>query len=105
MTTASFSTALFIAIISAIIAFASGIGPYFWAKFSQTQRERITFLVKTAVELAEQTIVGEKAGAERYEFVEAWLKDRGIEISSEELKAYIESAVYSLKSHVTAVKN
>ena len=57
--------------------------------------------METAVKAAEQTIKGDKKGVERkaevIDLVTAWLVERGINISSEQLDSLIEAAVYGLK--------
>jgi hypothetical protein len=51
--------------------------------------------VKIAVKAAEQIYNGDKQGAEKFEYVKAWISKK-FQISEKDLKNLIESAVYEI---------
>ena len=75
--------------------------PYLKTLKEDRRYAQILDMVEVAVRAAEQTIKGAGKGIEKKEKVEniiyAWLMERGIEISTEQINQLIECAVYQLK--------
>lgn len=75
--------------------------PYLKTLKEDRRYAQILDMVDVAVRAAEQTIKGAGKGIEKKEKVEniiyAWLMERGIEISTEQINQLIECAVYQLK--------
>lgn len=75
--------------------------PYLKTLKEDRRYSQILEMVDVAVRAAEQTIKGAGKGVEKKEKVEniiyAWLMERGIEISTEQINQLIECAVYQLK--------
>lgn len=75
--------------------------PYLKTLKEDRRYSQIFEMVDVAVRAAEQTIKGAGKGVEKKEKVEniiyAWLMERGIEISTEQINQLIECAVYQLK--------
>lgn len=82
-----------LALISAVIT--GVLIPWIRVKTTAAQREQIAAWVKIAVTAAEQ-IANLPSGAEKKEYVRAWLKERGVDPDTLEIDAMIESAVYQL---------
>lgn len=82
--------------IGAVVAYF--IVPLIKSKTSKEQRENIYAWVKIGVQTAEQIadLQGLKTGRDKKEYVQKFLADLGLKISSEELDAMIEAAVYEL---------
>jgi len=86
---------LIIPIIGLVVTYL--LIPYLKANTTQKQRDSIYFWVQLAVQAAEQIFSHVKgAGADKKEFVLEFLKDKGIEVSKEELNILIEAAVLEL---------
>lgn len=66
------------------------------------RNDEIFGLIETAVRAAEQTITGSDKGTIKKEqvteLVTKWLKEKGIEISAEQLDQMIEECVYLMKN-------
>lgn len=75
--------------------------PYLKTLKEDRRYSQILEMVDVAVRAAEQTIKGAGKGVEKKEKVEniiyAWLMEKGIEISTEQINQLIECAVYQLK--------
>lgn len=85
--------------VTAVILYAI---PYIRAfgkeKLGEYKYNRIERLVVAGVKAAEQTYVGSGRGAEKKAAVIAFLREKGVTIDESELDAFIESAVYDIKS-------
>lgn len=86
------------AIMLAIVLLARYAVPYVKLLLENTRYAWIVKWVELSVKSAEQTILGNKNGAEKKEFVTKFIKDllvqKNIQISDEQLNTLIESAVY-----------
>ena len=75
--------------------------PYLKTLKEDRRYSQIVEMVEVAVRAAEQTIKGAGKGMEKKQEVEniihAWLLERGIEITPEQINQLIECAVYQLK--------
>ena len=75
--------------------------PYLKTLKEDRRYSQIVEMVEVAVRAAEQTIKGAGKGVEKKKEVEsiiyAWLLERGIEITPEQINQLIECAVYQLK--------
>jgi len=75
--------------------------PYLKALKEDRRYAQILEMVEVAVRAAEQTIKGAGKGIEKKKEVEniiyAWLLEKGIEITPEQINQLIECAVYQLK--------
>lgn len=91
-------TSIVQAVITLIVAIvATVVVPYIKSKTSAQKQEDLAALVEIAVQAAEQIYTGPGRGAEKKTYVLEWLKNRNIDISSSEVDAMIEAAVYALK--------
>lgn len=73
--------------------------PYIKSKTTAQQQEEINAWVKIAVSAAEQIYVGSGRGAEKKEYVLAWLNEHGLTVDESKLDAMIEAAVYELNQN------
>lgn len=75
--------------------------PYLKTLKEDRRYSQIVEMVEVAVRAAEQTIKGAGKGVEKKKEVEniiyAWLMEKGIEITPEQINQLIECAVYQLK--------
>ncbi len=72
--------------------------PWIKARTTIAQQMMIKTMVIAAVTAAEQ-IYGAGGGETKLAYVEACLKGRGVKVNTEELKAYIEAAVFDMQHH------
>lgn len=77
----------------------SYIIPYIKSKSSAQKQAEINQWVKIAVAAAEQIYRNSGHGAEKKEYVIAWLAARNIKYDSSKIDAMIEAAVYDLKQN------
>ena len=85
-----------IPVIGAVILYVAI--PYFKSKTTKEQRDEIYFWVKLAVKTAEQIHKEKGQGVEKKDYVIQFLKDKGFNISEEELNALIEASVYEMNN-------
>lgn len=71
--------------------------PYIKSKTTAQQQDEINQWVRIAVAAAEQIYRGTGQGAEKKEYVLAWLHSHGITVDESKLDALIEAAVHALK--------
>ena len=75
--------------------------PWLKTQIHESQYKEVVEVVAQAVRCAEQTIRKSGSGALKKEqvltFLESWLSQRGIKITSEQLNQLIEAAVYAMK--------
>lgn len=72
--------------------------PYIRSKTTAAEQAELNGWVAIAVTAAEQIYAGSGRGAEKKEYVLAWLNARGITVDEAKLDAMIEAAVYALKN-------
>lgn len=85
------------AVITLIVACISVfLIPYLKGKFSADQLANIMMWVNIAVEAAEMIYKGHGKGAEKKEYVVAFLESKGFTVKGEELDTLIEAAVMEL---------
>lgn len=88
-----------VSICSALITFF--LIPYLYEFQKDTQNKQLFELVATAVKAAEQTIKGEKMGADKknkvMDSMREYAHENHLSISDKNLSDLIESAVYELK--------
>jgi len=90
-------------VILAVIALLSAVVTGFlipWIKLRTTaqQQEQLAAWVEIAVSAAEQIFAGVGRGAEKKEYVKAWLAERGLTFDEKTIDAAIEASVYQLKN-------
>ena len=89
-------------IITLILALVSTfLIPYIKSKTTVSQQKEIGAWVKIAVAAAEQIYVGSGRGEEKKAYVLKWLEEHGIYVDTGKLEAFIEAAVYGLKTEVS----
>lgn len=92
-----------VVIISIMLIVGYGI-PYLKATIEKTKYAQIVDWVGKAVLMAEQTVLGTKAGAEKkaivIDFIKRMLVQKNIAITDEQLNILIESAVFAMKNGV-----
>ena len=84
--------ALLAAIITAVVI------PWLRSRTTAAQRENIETWVQIAVAAAEQIFKGSGRGAEKKQYVEAFLFDKGLKIDGESMDAMIEAAVAKINA-------
>lgn len=84
------------------IIMTKNIIPYIKTLIKSSDYADIYDIVETAVKAAEQKCTAPKQGktkkADVYKFVSNWLKNKGIQISEDELDRLIEAAVYTMNT-------
>lgn len=78
------------------------LAPYIKAKTSASQQERLLALIKMAVQAMEQTIKKPGSGKEKMNGAIQWLRNRGITVDIEELRALIEASVFEMNAGLKA---
>ena len=94
-------TFLILRIVTTLIALivACYVVPLLKQTFDRIEDKKLDSFIQAAVYAAQQTI--KTCGEDKFAYVEkltlGWLNDHGIEITQEQLKVLIESAVYAMK--------
>ena len=96
-------------IVQAVIALASAIitayiVPWIKSRTAAQQQAYIRAMVNTAVYAAEQ-IYGAGGGAEKLEYAERWLAERGVKLETEKTRALIEAEVYRLQNPSVVIED
>ena len=73
--------------------------PFIKSKFNSQKQAEINNWIKIAVAAAEQIYKNGGTGAEKKEYVIAWLNARNIKYDADKIDAMIEAAVYDLKQN------
>ena len=90
-------TPVFEAIVALAVAIITSILiPYIKSKTTAEQQQNINAWVQIAVTAAEQIFNGSGRGAEKKEYVIAFLADKGFKIDEASVDALIEAAVKAL---------
>lgn len=74
--------------------------PYFKAKTTLEQQANIQTWVKLAVEAAEMIYREAGMGVQKFQYVVDFLKDKGFQLDTNEIKVLIESAVNEMKNGI-----
>ena len=90
MDVANFVKIMLTALSAAVTGF---LIPWLRARTSAVLRERIAGWVRVAVLAAEQ-LFGSGEGAQKKAFALSWLSQNGVDVTSADIDAMIESAVY-----------
>lgn len=80
------------------VVITSIIIPYIKKRTTTEQQKELVAWVKIAVTAAEQIYVGAGRGAEKKQYVLAWLEERSVTVDWNEIDALIEAAVYELNN-------
>ena len=83
-----------IALLGAVITYI--LVPYIRTRTTQGQRDNILFWVGVAVNAAEQIFAGSGLGDKKKQYVLDFLIGKGIKVSTEQLNALIEAAVFEI---------
>lgn len=89
-----------IALVGTIIT--TVLVPYIQSKTSKEKLQKLSLVVQTGVEAAEQIFVGTGLGQQKKDWVIQYLKEKGYKVDvdavSVEINALIEAAVYAINS-------
>lgn len=83
-----------IALLGAVVTYI--LVPYVKSKTTAQQQGNIAFWVNVAVNAAEQIFAGSGLGEKKKQYVLDFLNDKGITVSSTQLDALVEAAVFEL---------
>lgn len=93
------------AVIIIVVMLVARYGiPYIKLQLDNSKYKWIVDCVEQGVKFAEQTVIGEKTGAEKKaivtEFIKKMLTKKNISISDEQINVLIESAVFAMNKAV-----